>query len=108
MDSDTESEDDHRHVARRVESQVTVLDSADDEAPLVRGSRLPSVVLDGPAHESHSDPQSRPGEVSDVSPQVESISSRVCVEVAEECPRLEAQEDFSQVENTQPVRLGRR
>ena len=34
-----------------------------------------------------------------MSPQVENISSRVCVVVAE------AQEDFSQVENTQPVRL---
>ena len=56
-------------IAPRLESQVTVLDSDDDEAPLVRGSR-PSVVLDGPAHESHSDPQSRPGEVSDVFPQV--------------------------------------
>ena len=76
---------------------------------MVQGFRPPSVVLDGPAHESHSDPQSRPGEVSDVSAQVESISNRVCVEVVvEEFPRLEAQEDFSQVENTQPVRLGRR
>ena len=103
MESDTESEDDHRNVAQRVESQVTVLDSDDDEAPLLGGSRPPSVELDGPAHES-----SRPGEVSDVSPQVESISSKVCLEVAAEFPRLEAQEDFSQVENTQPVRLGRR
>ena len=37
-----------------------------------------------------------------MSPDVENISSRVCIEVAE------AQEDFSQVENTQPVRLGKR
>ena len=33
MDSDTEQEDDDRNVARSVDSQVTVIDPDDDEAP---------------------------------------------------------------------------
>ena len=71
-----------------------MIDSDDDEAPLLRGFRPPS-VLGGPTHESHSDTLTRQGEVN--------------VEVAvEEGPRLAPQEEFSQVENFQPVRLGRR
>ena len=95
MDSDTEPEDDDRNVARRVDSQATVIDLDDDEAPLLRGFRPPS-VLAGPTHESHSDTHTtRPSEVN--------------VEVVvEEGPRLAPQEEFSQVENIQAVRLGRR